>query len=114
MTVAIGNTGLTALQAMATAEGMTQTAKVAEIIRKNENGHSETLLDVQGIIGERDPDVKLQPNDIVFIRDGGKRYEEALAKYGRDPVPEVSPEDLKKSGDSTRSRTQTQIFSKRA
>src|SRR5262249_23334750 len=81
----------------ATAEGMQSTANVhyAQIIRKNENGDSGMLLEVQEIIDEREPDVKLKPNDIVFIRDGGKGYEEYLAKSGHDPVPEVSPQDLK-------------------
>jgi hypothetical protein len=68
MTVVIGNTGLTVLQALATAEGMESTAtlRYPEIIRKTKNGHRDTSLDIQGIIQEKAQDVDTNLTDLSY------------------------------------------------
>jgi hypothetical protein len=91
ITVAIGNTGLTALQALAEAEGTNSVAKLhrAEIIRRTENGHSDIFLDVLGIIQE-------SANDSILItEDVDKQFEKLFAKQLADPVPEVNAADIK-------------------
>ena len=97
MTVAIGNNGLTVLQALATAEGMESTAKLryAEIIRKTENGPTDILLDVQGVVNEKAADVNLQPNDVLYISSGKPLDQQLLAIKSGRPVPEVNADDLK-------------------
>jgi hypothetical protein len=66
----------------------------------------DTLLDVQGMIQQKAPDVELRANDALYISEGdGKSLEEQLARL-RKPIPEVNVEDLKAVWRLTTSRTQ--------
>jgi hypothetical protein len=75
-TVAMENTGhITVLQALATAEGVNQTARLhnAKIIRKGENGPTEIPVDIKKIVQAKAPDVTLQAGDILFIPGGAAK-----------------------------------------
>jgi polysaccharide biosynthesis/export protein len=60
---------LTALQAIALAMGVNRTASVngARLIRKTPTGGGETALMLKKIMEAKEPDVALQPDDIIFV-----------------------------------------------
>lgn len=61
---------ISVLQALALAEGLTRTAakQNSVVIRTDENGQrSEILFDLGRVLKRKEPDIYLQPNDIVFI-----------------------------------------------
>jgi len=60
---------LTVLQALALAGGPTHDAKLngARIVRRGANGATETPLELKKILEAKSPDVKLAPNDILFV-----------------------------------------------
>jgi polysaccharide export outer membrane protein len=61
--------GITVLQAVATAGGMAPNASLngAKIIRKGPNGPLEVPISLKKIMAAKSPDVKLQPEDILFV-----------------------------------------------
>jgi polysaccharide biosynthesis/export protein len=61
--------GITVLQAVATAGGTLPTAALngAKIIRKSATGPVEVPLQLKMILAAKSPDVKLQPEDILFV-----------------------------------------------
>lgn len=70
MGVIMDNSGhITILQALATAEGPNATAALrnAKIVRKEEKGPTEILVDIKKIMQAKAPDVTLQAEDVVFI-----------------------------------------------
>lgn len=60
---------LTVAQLVAMGGGLLPTAKAskAKLIRKIENGHEERVLDVKKILSGRAADLRLAPDDILFI-----------------------------------------------
>jgi len=60
---------LTVLQALAMAGGATHEAKLngARIVHRGPNGTTETPLQLKKILEAKAPDVKLEPDDILFV-----------------------------------------------
>ncbi len=60
---------LTALQALAMAQGANSTAKLsqAKLIRRGQDGPKETPLDLKKVLSAQAPDPVLQAEDIIFI-----------------------------------------------
>jgi polysaccharide export outer membrane protein len=60
---------LTVLQALAMAQGANPTAKLdaARLIRKTNNQRHEMPIALKQILASRAPDLKLQPDDILFV-----------------------------------------------
>jgi polysaccharide export outer membrane protein len=60
---------LTVLQAIALAGGTTRTANLggARIIHRGPDGLSETPVEVSKILRAKAPDIKMQPDDILFV-----------------------------------------------
>ena len=76
---------MTVLKAIAMAGGTNPTASVnnAKLIRKTANGHEETSIPLKKIFAAKATDLKLQPEDIVFVpnsaaRSAGRRGLEAV------------------------------------
>jgi polysaccharide biosynthesis/export protein len=67
----IDNGKLTVLQALALAGGANRTAKLndSRILRKSEgpNGITETKVQLKKILEAKNPDITLEPNDILFV-----------------------------------------------
>ncbi len=63
------NEGLTVLQAIALAEGLTSTAKAgqARLIRNTSEGRREIPIPLNKILSAQSPDLSLQAEDIVFV-----------------------------------------------
>src|SRR5262249_37981898 len=63
------NSRLTALQAVAMAEGTNPTAALnsAKLIRKTPEGLQEIPLPLKKILSAKAPDWQLQPDDILFV-----------------------------------------------
>lgn len=63
------NSQLTVLQAVAMAQGTNVTAKLDKtvLIRKTSDGHQEIPVLLGRIMSAQAPDVKLQPDDVVFV-----------------------------------------------
>jgi polysaccharide biosynthesis/export protein len=63
------NNHITVLQAMAMAHGANPTAKLsaAKLVRNGPNGPQEVPVQVGKILAAKEPDVPLQPGDILFI-----------------------------------------------
>jgi polysaccharide export outer membrane protein len=63
------NSRLTALQAVAMAEGVNPTAALnhAKLIRKTPEGLQEIPLPLKNILSAKMPDQPLQPGDILFV-----------------------------------------------
>jgi len=85
--VVMENSGLTVLEAIAMAQGTKPTAALdkAKLIRKSPNGQEEIPLPLKKILSAKAPDVKLQPDDIVFVpsstaKSVGKRSLEAIVQ----------------------------------
>jgi polysaccharide biosynthesis/export protein len=62
---------MTALQALALAEGpsMTAATRNARVIRKSGGSQPEQTVDLKSILSGKTPDFEMQPNDILFIPD---------------------------------------------
>jgi polysaccharide export outer membrane protein len=60
---------LTVLQAIALAGGATRTANLggARIIHRGPDGLSETPVELGKILRAKAPDIKMQPDDILFV-----------------------------------------------
>jgi polysaccharide biosynthesis/export protein len=76
---------MTVLKAIAMAGGTNPTASVnsAKLIRKTANGHEETSIPLKKIFAAKATDLKLQPEDIIFVpnsaaRSAGRRGLEAV------------------------------------
>jgi polysaccharide biosynthesis/export protein len=76
---------MTVLKAIAMAGGTNPTASVnsAKLIRKTASGHEETSIPLKKIFAAKATDLKLQPEDIVFVpnsaaRSAGRRGLEAV------------------------------------
>ena len=76
---------MTVLKAIAMAGGTNPTASVnsAKLIRKTANGHEETSIPLKRIFAAKATDLKLQPEDIIFVpnsaaRSAGRRGLEAV------------------------------------
>jgi len=69
------NSNLTVLQAIAMAQGTNSTAKLDRtiLIRKTSDGHQEIPIALSQIMAARSPDIKLQPDDIVFVPVSGPK-----------------------------------------
>lgn len=85
--VVMENSQLTVLQAIALAQGTKPTAALnkAKLIRKAADGQQEIPLPLKKILSAKAPDVKLQPDDIVFVpgstaKSIGKRSLEAIVQ----------------------------------
>lgn len=67
--IVMQNAHLTALQAIAMAEGTTPTASLdhAKLIRKTPEGRKEIPLPLKQILAAKAQDLNLQPDDIVFV-----------------------------------------------
>jgi polysaccharide biosynthesis/export protein len=67
--IVMQNSQLTALQAIAMAEGTNPTAALngSKLIRKTPQGLKEVPLPLKKILAAKAPDVNLQPNDILFV-----------------------------------------------
>ena len=67
--IVMQNSQLTALQAVAMAEGTNPTAALnrSKLIRKTPEGLKEVPLPLKKILAAKSPDVNLQPNDILFV-----------------------------------------------
>lgn len=67
--IVMQNSQMTALQAIAMAEGTNPTAALnrSKLIRKTPQGRKEVPLPLKKILAAKAPDVTLQPNDILFI-----------------------------------------------
>ena len=67
--IVMQNSQLTALQAIAMAEGTNPTASLnrSRLIRKTPQGLKEVPLPLKKILAAKAPDVDLQPNDILFV-----------------------------------------------
>lgn len=67
--VVMQSSQMTALQAIAMAEGTNPTAALnrCKLIRKTPQGRKEVPLPLKKILAAKAPDVPLQPNDILFI-----------------------------------------------
>jgi polysaccharide biosynthesis/export protein len=63
------NNHITVLQAMAMAHGANPTAKLsaAKLVRNTPNGPQEVPVQVGKILAAKEPDIPLQPGDILFI-----------------------------------------------
>jgi polysaccharide export outer membrane protein len=63
------NNRITVLQAMAMAHGANPTAKLsaAKLVRNTPDGPQEVPVEVGKILAAKEPDVPLQPGDILFI-----------------------------------------------
>ena len=63
------NSRITALQAVAMAEGTNSTAALdgAKLIRKTSDGVQEIPLPLKKILANKAPDRPLQPDDILFV-----------------------------------------------
>ncbi len=75
-----GHGDLTVLQAIAMAQGTNTTASLAhaKLIRRTVDGPQEIPLSLKKILAAKAPDIKLEPDDIVFVpsslsRNAGKR-----------------------------------------
>lgn len=64
-----GNQRLTALQALALAQGANRTASdnKAQLIRKTANGHTETLVKLRDVVKGKASDVPLEDGDILYV-----------------------------------------------
>jgi len=85
--VVMENSELTVLEAIAMAQGTKPTAALdkAKLIRKAPNGQQEIPLPLKKILSAKAPDVRLQPDDIVFVpgstaKSVGKRSLEAIVQ----------------------------------
>jgi len=69
------NSNLTVLQAIAMAQGTNSTAKLDKtiLIRKNAEGHEQIPIPLSQIMSAKSPDIKLQPDDIVFVPVSGPK-----------------------------------------
>ena len=68
------NDTVTALQAIALAQGINKTAKYsAKLIRNTSNGRTESDLPLKKMLANRFPDPKLQDGDILFIPVSGAK-----------------------------------------
>lgn len=69
------NDGLTVLQAIALAEGFKPDAASSRsrLIRKTATGPEETPIPLSKIVASQAPDVKLRPDDIVFVPSSAAR-----------------------------------------
>jgi polysaccharide export outer membrane protein len=67
--IVMQNSHLTALQAIAMAEGTNPTAALnsSKLIRKTDDGRKEIPLPLKKILSAKEPDCNLQPDDIVFV-----------------------------------------------
>lgn len=67
--IVMENPELTVLQALAMAQGVNPNAALtsARIIRRTENGPQETPINLKRILAAKDPDLKLQPDDVLFV-----------------------------------------------
>ena len=67
--VAMDNTSMTVLQALAVAEGVNPTAALnsARLIRTTSKGHEEIPLRLKDMLSSKSPDVRLQAEDIIFV-----------------------------------------------
>jgi len=77
MGVLMDNSGhITILQALAMAEGANSDANLhkAKIVRKTENGQSEIPVDLKKIMQAKEPDMKLQAEDVVFVPTSKGKY----------------------------------------
>jgi len=79
------NSDLTVLQAVAMAQGANSTAKLDNtiLIRKTTDGPREIAVRLSQIMSAKSPDIKVQPDDIVFVpRSTGK----AAARRGLEAI----------------------------
>jgi polysaccharide biosynthesis/export protein len=67
--VVMNSSGITVLQAIAMAEGPKTTAALnrSRIVRRTPEGPKEIPISLKKILAAKEPDVKLQPEDIVFV-----------------------------------------------
>ena len=84
---------MTALKALATAEGANPTASLhhAKIIRKVENGTTEVPVDIKQIMQAKAPDVTLQAGDILFIPRSSSKSARRLQNEHFYDVPPSDP-----------------------
>jgi len=85
--IVMENPDLTVLQAIALAQGTKSTAALgkAKLIRKTPNGQEEIPFSLKKVLSAKAPDLKLQPDDIVFVpssaaKSAGKRSLEAIVQ----------------------------------
>jgi len=73
--IVMENPDLTVLQAIALAQGTKPTAALgrAKLIRKTPHGQEEIPLPLKKILSAKAPDLKLQPDDIVFVPSSAAR-----------------------------------------
>jgi polysaccharide export outer membrane protein len=83
--VVMEHDGLTVLQAIAMAQGTNSTAALsdAKLIRKTAEGPAEVPFSLKKMLTGKAPDLKLQPDDIVFVPKSGGR---AAATRGLEAV----------------------------
>ncbi len=77
MGVLMDNSGhITILQALAMAEGANSSANLhqTKIVRKTENGQTEIPVDLKKIMQAKEPDMKLQAEDVVFVPTSKGKY----------------------------------------
>src|SRR5579862_200855 len=77
MGVLMDNSGhITILQALALAEGANSDANLhkAKIVRKSESGQTEIPVDLKKIMQAKEPDMKLQAEDVVFVPTSKGKY----------------------------------------
>jgi polysaccharide biosynthesis/export protein len=80
--VVLENTsGITVLQAIATAGGTNPTAALnnAKIIRNSGNGPSEIPIKLKSILAAKAPDVRLQAEDILFVPNSPRKMAGSMA-----------------------------------
>jgi polysaccharide export outer membrane protein len=67
--IVMANPNLTVLQAIALAEGTNPNAALdkAAIVRKTSDGQTEIPLQLKKMLAAQVPDIRLQPNDIIFV-----------------------------------------------
>ena len=85
--IVMQNSHMTALQAIAMAEGTNPTASLnhAKLIRNTPQGRKEVSLPLKKILAARAPDWDLRPDDILFVpnsaaKSAGRRSLEAVVQ----------------------------------
>lgn len=79
--IVMSNPNLTVLQALALAQGTNPNAALdrARIVRKTDDGQTEIPLHLKKMLSAQAPDVKVQPDDVIFIPNNAMK---AGFKYG--------------------------------
>jgi polysaccharide biosynthesis/export protein len=87
--IVMQNSRLTALQAIAMAEGTNPTAALnhSKLIRKTDDGRKEIPLPLKKILSAKEPDCNLEPEDIIFVPSSAAR---SATRRGLEAIVEAA------------------------